>query len=186
MHNLWSTSIMIEEVTDEELMSDVMTYLLTYRKELVNRENKNECILNNSELAELKNKIFLPSFDKYLQETCNRKLDEWNYKLNGWLVSYGEGKSLNYHNHRGSQLSSVLYVVADSEDDGGDVLFTDPRQNANRGYDPLFNNWFEPFRLKPKCGQIVVFPSFLYHYVETYRSNIRLALPVDCFLFTKP
>lgn len=176
---------MVDEVANEKLLSDAMSFLLTYRKDLVNRENKNDCILNNPELKDLKEQIFLPSFDKYLRETCSRSLEEWDYKLNGWLVSYGEGKSLNYHNHRGSQLSSVLYIIADSNDDGGDILFTDPRQNANRGYDPLFNEWFESFKLKPKCGQIVIFPSFLYHYVETYRSNIRMALPVDCFLYTK-
>jgi hypothetical protein len=127
----------------------------------------------------------LSKFDKYLKETCNKTLDDWNYRLNGWLVSYGEGNSLNYHNHRGSQLSSVLYIIADSEDNGGDIIFTDPRQNANRGYDPLFNNWFEPFRFKPKCAEIVIFPSFLYHFVETYGSNVRLAMPVDLFLFKK-
>lgn len=176
---------MVEEVSDNELMSDVTTFLLSNRTELVNKENRNSSILNTPELSELKNKVFLPTFDKYLKETCNRSLNDWSYNLNGWLASYGEGQSLNYHNHRGSQLSSVLYIIADDKDDGGDILFTDPRQNANRGYDMKFNSWFESFRLKPKCGQIVVFPSFLYHYVETYRSNIRLALPVDCFLYTR-
>ena len=183
--NLWPTTMMVHEVEDEELMSESLAFLMSNRKELVNKENKKSCILENEPLKQLKEKVFLPAFDKYLQETCNRKLDDWSYNLNGWLVSYGEGQSLNYHNHRGSQLSSVLYMMADSEDDGGDVLFTDPRQNANRGYDLHFSSWFESFRLKPKCGQLIVFPSFLYHYVETYRSNIRMALPVDCFLQNK-
>jgi hypothetical protein len=43
--------------------------------------------------------------------------------------------------------------------------------------------WFKPLKLNPKTGDIVVFPSYLYHHVQTYNSNIRLALPVDLFLF---
>lgn len=175
---------MIDDVPGD-LISEATTFLLTHKNNLVGRENLNDCILNKPELNDLKEKVFLPKFNKYLTETCNKGLDSWNYRLNGWLVSYGEGNSLNYHNHRGSQLSSVLYIIADSEDNGGDIIFTDPRQNANRGYDPLFNDWFEPFRFKPKCAEIVIFPSFLYHFVETYGSNVRLAMPVDLFLFKK-
>jgi len=73
--------------------------------------------------------------------------------------------------------------MCNAQDKGGEIIFTDPRQNANRGYDNCFQEWFKPLKITPTCGDIVVFPSYLYHYVTTYQSNIRIALPVDLFLF---
>lgn len=174
---------MVDEVS-EETLNQILSYVLLNKNQLIGREHLKSSILETEELSHLKDEIFVPAFDKYLKETCNKNINEWSgYKLNGWLVSYGEGQSLDYHNHKGSQLSSVLYIMSEEKDIGGEVCFTDPRQNANRGYDLNFNSWFETFKMKPKVGQLVVFPSFLYHYVTTYQSNIRMAIPVDCFLY---
>jgi hypothetical protein len=183
--NLWPTSILVGQIEDEELLNDSLDYILTNYEMLVGRESSNDSVLESDGLKQLKEKVFLPHFDTYLKETSGKNIDFWKYRLNGWVASYTEGSSLDFHNHRGSQLSSVLYLIADEKDVGGEICFTDPRQNANRGYDLNFNGWFDSFKVKPKCGQIVIFPSFLYHYVSTYKSNVRLALPVDCFLYTK-
>ena len=183
MHNLWSTSVLIEDV-DDDLISDTINFLLTNKNELSGKEAYDDSILELSELSTIKSKIFVPAFDKYLKQTLNKNLSDWaGNRINGWLVAYDQGRSLNYHNHRGSQLSAVLYLICDETDMGGEIVFTDPRQNANRGYDSKFQEWFTPLKVRPKCGQLVVFPSFLYHYVTTYQSNIRLALPADCFLY---
>ena len=87
-----------------------------------------------------------------------------------------------YHNHRGSQLSLVYYVLSEKTETGS-IHFTDPRHNANRGYDMKFLPWFEGLKLTVETGDLVVFPSFLYHYVSTYLGNVRIAIPVDLFLF---
>jgi hypothetical protein len=176
--NLWPTTILLDEVTDKELLNSVVTYIYSNDSLLSIKEKSDKSIIDFPELSDLKNKIFIPAFDKYLQETCNKSLKDWNYKLNSWLIR----QSLNYHNHGNSQLSAVLYLISDEGASGGDIYFTDPRQNANRGYDSNFQHLFKPFSFKPKCGHLVVFPSFLYHYVTTYQSNIRMAIPVDCFL----
>jgi predicted 2-oxoglutarate/Fe(II)-dependent dioxygenase YbiX len=184
MLNLWQTSVLIEDVTDTELLDYTINYLLMNKDTLVGKESADDSLLEKPEMQRVKNDIFKPAFNSYLNQTLNKNIDDWHgHKMNGWLVSYAQGQALNYHNHRGSQLSSVLYLIADDSESGGEIVFTDPRQNANRGYDLSFQEWFAPLKHKPVCGQIVVFPSFLYHYVTTYQSNIRLAVPTDLFLF---
>lgn len=182
--NLWPTTILIDEVTDKKLLDSVVSYIDCNNSLFSIKESSGKSILDFPELLDLKNNVFIPAFDNYLQETCNKSLNDWNYMFHSWLVPYGQGQSLNYHNHGNSQLSAVLYLINDESASGGDIHFTDPRQNANRGYDSNFKHLFESFSFKPKIGHLVVFPSFLYHYVSTYHSSIRLALPVDCFLYT--
>jgi hypothetical protein len=182
--NLWQTSILIDTIDDTELLDSTINFLLSNKDSLVGKEYTNDSLLELPEMKKVKNKIFKPAFDKYLKQTLNKSIDDWHgHRMNSWLVSYAQGQSLSYHNHIGSQLSSVLYLISDDSDSGGEIVFTDPRQNANRGYDLKFKEWFEPLKYKPVCGQIVVFPSFLYHYVATYQNNIRLAVPTDLFLF---
>ena len=140
--------------------------------------------LNSDLVKSFKDTVVLPAFNNYLKTTLDKSIDEWaGYNLHGWVVSYNHDNSLDYHNHRGSQVSSVFYLMCSDNSTSGHITFTDPRQNANRGYDPSFAKWFKPMTMIPNSGDIVIFPSFLYHFVSTYRSNIRIALPVDLFLF---
>lgn len=144
-------------------------------------------ILENpsQEMTEFKEKVILPSFDRFLQETTNNPISYWeHYRMHGWMTGTGNDYSLNLHNHRGAQLSAVFYLLCEEQDKGGFISFTDPRVNANRGYDKPFYPWFEDLNIQPKSGDVVVFPSFLYHYVATYHGNIRVAIPVDLFLRT--
>lgn len=136
-------------------------------------------------IQEFKNTVVYPAFNTFLRHTLDKSIEEdWRgHKVHGWIAGHGNGYSLNHHNHRGSQLSAVFYLMCDAQDKGGQIVFTDPRQNANRGYDTTFQTWFKPLEITPTNGDIVVFPSYLYHFVTTYQSNIRIALPVDLFLF---
>jgi hypothetical protein len=113
-----------------------------------------------------------------------KEISDWrNHKIHGWLAGSGTNYSMPYHNHRNAQLSAVFYLLCDDQRDGGTIYFTDPRQNANRAYDKEFFPWFADLKLTPKSGDAVVFPSFLYHYVTTYQGFMRLAMPVDLFLY---
>jgi hypothetical protein len=61
--------------------------------------------------------------------------------MHGWITGSGTNYSMSHHNHAGCQISAVFYLLSDVIDDsdkGGEILFTDPRQNANRGYDESF------------------------------------------------
>jgi hypothetical protein len=186
MDNLWSTPFLkleSDEVVRERFINhilqeyDIFNPPTDYNKINI-LDDKSDAVVKFTE------QVIKPSFEKFLNESLGLSLSDWTgYRFNGWLTGSGENYSMTHHNHAGSQISAVFYLLADDIDQGGAIYFTDPRQNANRGYDAKFSKWFAPLELKPKSGDVVIFPSYLYHFVETYQSNLRLALPVDCFLF---
>jgi hypothetical protein len=125
-------------------------------------------------------KLSLKYFDKYLNETLGHGIDYYSdHKLSAWVNRYSKNESMEYHTHSGSWLSAIFYLV--TSDDGELVLY-DPRHFAARGYDMSFRKLFEQKIYKPVEGQLIMFPSFLYHSVRP-TSNFRLCVPVDLFLF---
>jgi hypothetical protein len=87
------------------------------------------------------------------------------------------------HNHSGAQLSAVFYLLNDNINAGGEIVFHDPRTNANRGYNSdVWGCLFEPMRLKPESNTFFVFPSFLYHQVTEFTGKLRIAIPVDLYV----
>ncbi len=136
-------------------------------------------------ICEFTNKVVLPLYDAFLKESLGKEISSWkSHNLKGWLTGSGKNYASNFHNHKGAALSSIFYILCEEIDVGGEIYFTDPRQNSNRGYDNQFSKWFDHLSFTPKSGDAVIFPSFLYHFVETYRGNIRIAMPVDLFLYT--
>jgi hypothetical protein len=188
IEQLWSTPFMKTRM-DENLVETItekifLNYNLRDPNKIVSNFNGNIFDDESAEIINLE-KFMYKMFDSFLHETLNKKMSDWkSYKFYGWLTSSNKGYSLSHHNHKGSQLSAVLYFLCETDINGGKVIFTDPRSNANRGFDNQFNQWFEPLIITPKTGDVVIFPSYLYHFVETYDGNIRLAMPIDCFLYT--
>jgi hypothetical protein len=77
----------------------------------------------------------------------------------------------------------VFYLLNEEADAGGDIIFLDPRSNANRSYKINdWGKWFEPIRLKTPSYTFAVFPSFVYHQVTPYSGKLRIAIPVDLFV----
>ncbi len=187
IENLWSTPFLKTEMPSD--IRDKFLIKLFTEYDFANPPSDfgSVNILNNKspEIVEFKEQVVKPAFDKFLNETMGRSLKDWqSYDMHGWITGTGRDYSLNFHNHRGAQVSAVFYIFCEEQDRGGVITFTDPRMNANRGYDESFVPWFEPKVIIPKSGDIAVFPSFLYHFVTTYQSNIRVAIPVDLFLRT--
>ncbi len=186
MHDLWSTPVLITQ-SHEGIRERFVTYLLQEYNIFnpptdINKVNILED--KSEEVQEFVLKVIKPAFEEFLKSSLNLSFSDWKgYRLNGWLTGSGKNYSMMHHNHSGAQISAVFYLLCEDVEHGGKIVFTDPRQNANRGYDRKFLEWFLPLEIAPKSGSIVVFPSYLYHFVETYQNNLRLALPVDCFLF---
>lgn len=187
IENLWSTpfsqSRMSDEVKDLFLNKIFTEYDLQTPPSDFGQTNILDS--DSEEIVRFKTEVVYPAFNSFLRNTLGKEISDWgSHKLHGWVTGTGKDYSLNFHNHRGAQLSAVFYLLCEEQDKGGMITFTDPRMNANRGYDESFLKWFEHKAIIPKSGDIVVFPSFLYHYVTTYQSNIRVAVPVDLFLRT--
>lgn len=122
-------------------------------------------------------------FNKYLKENINKSISDWNnYEMKSWITGHGKDYSMTIHNHSGAHLSGVFYVLAEDQHAGGDIVFTDPRSNANRGYDEWFDPMFERTSHTPKTGDYMIFPSFTYHHVNPYYSSLRICVPVDLYL----
>ena len=187
IQNLWPTPFLKTKV-EEETKTNLVNYLLTkYDFFNASGELSNVNVLDDESdlIQDFNQKIALPMFNNFLKESLGKDISCWkDFRLKGWLTGTGKNYTSILHNHKGASLSAVFYILCEEMDVGGEIFFTDPRQNSNRGYDNQFSSWFEPLSFIPQSGDVVIFPSFLYHYVATYRGNIRIAMPVDLFLYT--
>lgn len=93
--------------------------------------------------------------------------DDLTLKISGWMNANPRGAFNAPHTHPGAHWSGVYYVAQPSVDTGnsGMIEFLDPRSDLP--------NWrilrAKPFRpkrkIRPQAGEIVLFPSYLTHWV---------------------
>ncbi len=142
--------------------------------------------LNLPEIDQWIKQEVYPAFDQYLVDTINRRICDFDgYKFKSWLTGTQGNYHLIMHNHSGSQVSGVFYLLCEESTLGGELAFSDPRSNANRGYSYSWQKQFDYTRIQPKTGDVYIFPSFLYHLVMPYSGTLRLCVPVDLFLFNE-
>jgi hypothetical protein len=183
-NSLWPTVILQDEIADKLLLEEVTNYtILKYNQNnTVSAVMKGENLFDDSFYDKFKDEIVLPAFQKYLQKTSTVDLKKCKYDLRAWLTGYGVSYSMPKHNHSGSHLSAVFYLLSEDKQLGGSLVINDPRFNANRAYTPEFKKWFDKEIFLPKTGDILIFPSFVYHSVDTYYGKLRLAMPVDLII----
>ena len=186
LNNLWPTAILkdkVEGLKNIDILDKVRLYLLTSMSDenKMSLSDKNYNIFDDDRLQRFKKYIVIPAFKKYLQETLNKEITEDRFYLRGWCTGHNTNFTMPLHNHGSSHLSAVFYILSE-DNNGGSLILSDPRSNANRGYTNEFSDWFEKIIFKPKTGDIIIFPSFLYHGVETYYGKKRLSIPVDLIL----
>ena len=107
--------------------------------------------------------------------SCGIDLDERCYtgRPVGWANVNGRGHFNAPHRHDGYDLSGVFYVQQPSSaaDSTGVIEFLDSRNisaQLQRLGGPVFS---ASHRLRPEPGQLVVFPSFLMHWVWPNQSD---------------
>ena len=119
---------------------------------------------------------------KYLYENLISILDEtirspYQIRLiNIWENSYEQGDFQEKHIHPGSDLSFVIYKKVDQ----GNTVFVNP---ADKLLDVFYHNCevkqalFGSCSFAPKCreNQVVIFPSYLEHYVKKMSNSITIA-----------
>lgn len=183
INNLWPTHVLLDIVSDKDLNNQIVTELLMNKDSLGDPDTENLFDLDNLIIDRFKKEIVIPAFDRYLKEAMNSSLSNYpDFELRAWVTGWSSGYRLKLHNHRGSEFSSVFYIISEEQSAGGDIVFVDPRSNANRGYDLNLKKHFDDVVYQPRSGEFLIFPSFLYHQVIPYYSNLRMAIPVDIFL----
>lgn len=184
LNSFWSTQVLYKKFSDTSLLAELINFAITNKSLSANSEvfgRKGILNFNDPLIEKFKNSEIVPAVQDYLKI---HNVDIGNYEMmfKGWITGSSNYYSAGYHNHSGAALSSVFYICCEEKDAGGEIIFHDPRTNANRGYIENFNHLFKPVEFVPQTGDILVFPSFLYHQVNTYFSKLRLAIPVDMFL----
>lgn len=110
-----------------------------------------------------------------------------------WFHLTRHAGSFIAHNHPLASWSAVYCVrpgemVAD-EPGSGLLRFFDPRQAAHAYSDPANAGLHPSFALRPlelrlEAGQVVVFPSYLFHEVTPfYGKDLRITVATNCWFF---
>jgi uncharacterized protein (TIGR02466 family) len=105
-----------------------------------------------------------------------------SFALNGWAVINAPGDFNAPHNHAKNLLSGVFYVQVPEGMRGGELVFMDPRLHVNAyGGEEMRRIGLRPpwdlptLAHPPATGDLLVFPSWLMHYVNPFCS----ASPAD-------
>lgn len=133
-------------------------------------------------LLKFRDEVVESAFRKYALDVWGYPFwEKHQYSLKAWTAGLRTGYSHSFHHHSDAHLSGGFYLEVDGS--GGELVFHDPRFNFSRGYGFLEGNTdFSPEVIRPCSGDFFIFPSSLYHQVESFKGTIRLALIVDLFV----
>jgi len=179
----FATPISIEKITVDEIVETIfLEYDLSKPPDDKYNIFEGDCKPAIKELE----KIAYDRFRNYVDKAYGIDTDRYSSAMKAWITGHGEQYSMAIHNHSGSWFSAVYYALAEEQGRGGAISFHDPRTNANRGYDSNFAPHFAAEKIQPETGDLVIFPSFLYHHVDPYFSKFRIAIPIDLYLADWP
>jgi len=176
----WPTSIGHVNIENEKLLEHI---ILSYNLREVEPDTNNIFDTDKNKVMIEFQKTVKTHILHYIKSiyNCTPK----NFKIKGWLAGNIQGYSMIEHNHSGAHFSAVYYVLCETKNQGGEIYMTDPRSNANKGYPAEFQHLYSPVKIQPKTGDLIIFPSFLYHYVSAYHQQNRIAIPIDVFIEEK-
>ena len=115
-----------------------------------------------------------------IRATTGRDAFTGTLLISAWATVCCAGAYHAPHSHPDNAWSGVYYVDSGSENPdqplSGMLEFLDPRAGAEAVSAPG-DPYGEPFRVRPQAGLIVVFPSWLYHWVHPYTGETpRIAI----------
>lgn len=96
------------------------------------------------------------------------------YKMQLCVLQPGEVTA--YHCHPWSYLTGIVYLTP--QDTG--LILHDPRANAVRGYPTQFSEQFADVKIVPTPGDIVMFPSYVFHSTMVHSgTQPRIVMPFN-------
>lgn len=184
--------MIVEEIFTQFLAHDYLTYvnlteLEKYCLEKKTHKGNNKSNLGgfqsidlnrNEETSEELLKL-ISAIDDSATKLANYMGIKYNvYANNYWVNVNGKNSFNSQHTHPGSVLSAVFYVKV--PENSGDIVFRNPNSITQNSY---FNHWHlldkidstivsaGQIRIKPKNSMLLMFPSWLEHYVDANRSE---------------
>jgi len=174
---LWSTPVGIVDIDDDNLFA-FYTALISNNAETL-KAKQSKSIINTvdylhklQEFESLCNMVNTECL-KYFSDIVF--LDATKLAMSSMWANIHDNTSNHVrHNHPNSYMSGVLYLNVPDDVDPGMLVFTDPRQ-SNLMFRPDFT---APSHLshgkkvfKPKRGRMFLFPSWLMHGVDSFKTN---------------
>lgn len=147
------------------------------------------------EVQELKNIFFnnLGAFVKEINQLSDAQLAELKFHNHCWFHITRSGGYFQPHNHPNASWSIVYYVNPGDEQveearAAGHIVFNDPRPQASCYLDPANDNMrrefsFSAIRIRPQRCEMLIFPSYLFHYVEPYECETPRIVVASNFWF---
>lgn len=136
--------------------------------------------------AKFKDEEFEKKLKSYIPQRPDLKI--LDYKLDSWVNINYPGSSNSAHEHigRGAFMSGILYVKV-PENSGG-IVFHDPRDHLTLHTEPMmyYNCGRSTASYIPKENELLLFPYWLMHHVETNNSNqerISIAFNIEMVEF---
>ena len=128
--------------------------------------------LSQSDLAvSALNQWLIWALRRIITATAGPDTFDGTLSVSGWAAICHAGAYHAPHSHPDSAWSGVYYVDpgADTPDRplSGMLEFLDPRAGVEAVTAPG-DPYGEPFRVRPEAGLLVIFPSWLYHWVHPY------------------
>lgn len=134
-------------------------------------------------LAKMHDPVAMRLFDsirqhvgEYTRHLPNSYLLEVNSVTKIQLCILQPGEVTAYHGHDYSYIVGIVYL---SPQNTGLILH-DPRVNAARGYPSQFRQEFADVTIVPKPGDVVIFPSYVYHSTMVHNGDApRIVMPFN-------
>ena len=178
--NLFSTPFWVFKM-DDDFRSSLVNFFSTNFDfgNLPTEYGSGNLFTDRKDSAELK--LLEAEAKRLVIENLGQKCFDLLISHRAWLCGSGSTYTMLPHNHANSAVSFVFYFQVK---EGGDLMFHDPRVNANRGYQKEFQNIFnlKDIRWTPTSGDIIMFPGFLYHSVLPHCGTTpRIAVALDFY-----
>ena len=125
---------------------------------------------------------------RMIRATAGQDAFKGTLSISAWATVCRAGAYHGPHSHPDSAWSGVYYVDPGTESPdrplSGVLEFLDPRAGVEAVSAPG-DPYGEPFRVRPQAGLLVVFPSWLYHWVHPYAGQTpRIAISFNASLGT--
>ena len=159
----------------QELNTELENYILNLKKKDEKGIKKSNAggwhsynfDINNDNTAKKFAKIFEEFYKKIIINKMGWKYDSNKVKMEAmWSIINKKGSFNIQHNHPNSYLSAAYYVRHPEK--SGNIRFFDPREQKNIRY-PKIKKYTDLSAViiekDPKEGDLLIFPSYLYHSV---------------------